>query len=227
MTLLSDIETIKSDIAAVLKIGADQVPLSQKELLVYGILVLLLNRSSEGGAGGVAVNNEALAAAIADALKTITQPVSAVSLPLPTGAATSIKQPAIGVAGTPSADVITVQGIANGIAQPVNQQSNAVTATTAFSSSPTSSTFAIANRLALIVIPIITGAPTLTLQVSLDGGTTWASTSVTATTSASNPTIIEADSLAKVSGAFGLANAFRFTSGTSITATLSIRSIIQ
>jgi hypothetical protein len=37
-------------------------------------------------------------------------PVSASSLPLPSGASTAAKQPALGVAGTPSADVITVQG---------------------------------------------------------------------------------------------------------------------
>src|SRR5438105_644348 len=43
----------------------------------------------------------------------VTQPVSAVSLPLPSGAATSAKQPALGTAGTPSADVITVQGAAS------------------------------------------------------------------------------------------------------------------
>lgn len=42
-----------------------------------------------------------------------TQPVSAASLPLPTGAATAAKQPAIGTAGTASADVLTVQGIAS------------------------------------------------------------------------------------------------------------------
>lgn len=42
-----------------------------------------------------------------------TQPVSAASLPLPTGAATSAKQPALGTAGSASADVITVQGIAS------------------------------------------------------------------------------------------------------------------
>jgi hypothetical protein len=36
--------------------------------------------------------------------------VSAASLPLPIGASTSAKQPALGTAGTPSADVITVQG---------------------------------------------------------------------------------------------------------------------
>lgn len=42
-----------------------------------------------------------------------TQPVSAASLPLPTGAATAAKQPALGTAGAASADVITVQGIAS------------------------------------------------------------------------------------------------------------------
>ena len=42
-----------------------------------------------------------------------TQPISASSLPLPTGAATAAKQPALGVAGTASSDVITVQGIAS------------------------------------------------------------------------------------------------------------------
>lgn len=40
----------------------------------------------------------------------VTQPISAASLPLPAGAATAAKQPALGTAGTSSADVITVQG---------------------------------------------------------------------------------------------------------------------
>lgn len=43
----------------------------------------------------------------------VTQPVSASSLPLPSGAATSAKQPALGTAGSASADVITVQGISS------------------------------------------------------------------------------------------------------------------
>ena len=43
-----------------------------------------------------------------------TQPVSASSLPLPTGAATAAKQPDFGTAGTPSPDVLTVQGISGG-----------------------------------------------------------------------------------------------------------------
>lgn len=45
---------------------------------------------------------------------------------LPSGAATSAKQPALGVAGTPSADVISVQGVAGGTAVPI---SGSVTAT--------------------------------------------------------------------------------------------------
>lgn len=176
---------------------------------------------------GDSVNESALAGAIASALVGVTQPISAASLPLPSGAATSAKQPALGTAGTPSTDVITVQGIANGVAQPVNQSSNVATTTVEFTALTTSAAFAIANRLALIVIPVISSAPTLTLQVSLDGGTTWVSTSVAVTASASSATAIEADSLAKVSGAFGLTNAFRFSSSSSITATLNVRSITQ
>jgi hypothetical protein len=40
--------------------------------------------------------------------------ISAASLPLPTGASTAAKQPALGTAGSPSADVISVQGVAGG-----------------------------------------------------------------------------------------------------------------
>lgn len=59
----------------------------------------------------------------------VTQPVLAASLPLPTGASTSAKQPALGTAGSASSDVITIQGIASmtavkvdgsGVVQPVS-----------------------------------------------------------------------------------------------------------
>jgi hypothetical protein len=43
----------------------------------------------------------------------VTQPVSAASLPLPSGASTSAKQPALGTAGSASADVLSVQGVAS------------------------------------------------------------------------------------------------------------------
>ena len=40
--------------------------------------------------------------------------ITAAALPLPSGAATAAKQPALGTAGTPSADVLTVQGVSGG-----------------------------------------------------------------------------------------------------------------
>lgn len=58
-----------------------------------------------------------------------TQPISgsltniAGTISLPTGAAIAAKQPALGTAGTASADVITVQGIASGTPQPVSAAS--------------------------------------------------------------------------------------------------------
>lgn len=64
-----------------------------------------------------------------DPTGTTTQPVSAASLPLPSGAATSAKQPALGTAGAASSDVLSVQGIASmtplktdgsGVTQPVS-----------------------------------------------------------------------------------------------------------
>lgn len=67
-----------------------------------------------------------------DPTGTTTQPISVVSLPLPTGAATSAKQAALGTAGTASTDVITVQGIASmtalkvdgsGVTQPISASS--------------------------------------------------------------------------------------------------------
>lgn len=67
----------------------------------------------------------------------VTQPISAVALPLPSGASTAAKQPALGTAGTASADVITVQGIASmtplltngsGSTQPVSMASVVSTA---------------------------------------------------------------------------------------------------
>jgi hypothetical protein len=46
--------------------------------------------------------------------------ISASSLPLPAGASTSAKQPALGTAGTASTDVITIQGIASMVALKVD-----------------------------------------------------------------------------------------------------------
>lgn len=60
----------------------------------------------------------ATATTIADGGGSIT--IDAAALPLPSGASTSAKQPALGTAGTPSADVISVQGVASGTVLPAN-----------------------------------------------------------------------------------------------------------
>lgn len=61
-----------------------------------------------GGGGSVSVSNFPA-----------TQPVSAAALPLPTGAATSARQALPGTAGTPSSEVLSVQGVAGGTPIPV------------------------------------------------------------------------------------------------------------
>ncbi len=61
----------------------------------------------------------------------VTQPVSAASLPLPAGAATAAKQPALGTAGSPSADVLTIQGAPTGTAMPASLPKLAAGPTTA------------------------------------------------------------------------------------------------
>lgn len=94
-----------------------------------------------------------------------TQPVSAVSLPLPSGASTAAKQPAIGTAGTASADVITVQGIASMTA--IKVDGSAVT-------QPVSGTFWQATQpvsLASVPSHAVTNAGTFAVQAAQSG--TW------------------------------------------------------
>lgn len=53
----------------------------------------------------------------------VTAVTGTLTVGLPTGAATAAKQPALGTAGSASTDVLTVQGIASGVAQPVSAAS--------------------------------------------------------------------------------------------------------
>jgi len=69
------------------------------------------NVASISAAGAVKVDGSAVTQPVSGTFFQATQPVSAASLPLPAGAATEAKQPALGTAGTPSADVITIQGV--------------------------------------------------------------------------------------------------------------------
>src|SRR5215469_8946444 len=83
------------------------------------------------------------------------------SVPLPTGASTSAKQPAIGTAGVPSADVLTVQGVSGMTALKVDGTGGSfpVTGTVAATQS---GTWNITNISATVSLP--TGAATAAKQ---------------------------------------------------------------
>ena len=125
-------------------------------------------------------------------------PVSATALPLPSGAATSVKQPAIGTAGTPSADVISVQGVVSGTALPVSatqlpaslgqklaasslpvvmssDQAPLVNFTTNGTISALNGTVSVAAQGYNSAMIVITGtwSGSLVFEISADGGTTW------------------------------------------------------
>ena len=53
--------------------------------------------------------------------------ITAAALPLPSGAAIAAKQPAIGTAGTPSVDVISIQGVVSGTVVPISDGGGSIT----------------------------------------------------------------------------------------------------
>jgi hypothetical protein len=69
--------------------------------------------ANEGGTWTVQPGNTANTTAWKVDGSAVTQPISAAALPLPAGASTSAKQPALGTAGSASTDVLSVQGIAS------------------------------------------------------------------------------------------------------------------
>lgn len=101
-----------------------------------------------------------------------TQPVSASSLPLPSGASTAAKQPALGTAGTPSGDVLTVQGVTSMTALKVD--GSAVTQPVSASALPlpsgaaTSTKQDIANA---VIATKNTANPSVALQIGMTDGT--------------------------------------------------------
>jgi len=76
---------------------------------------------SVGVTGTVTVSGTVAISGTPTVSVTGTVAISAASLPLPTGAATAAKQPALGTAGSPSTDVITVQGASGATALPTTQ----------------------------------------------------------------------------------------------------------
>lgn len=100
--------------------------------------------------------------------------VSAASLPLPSGAATSAKQPALGTAGTASTDVLTVQGIASMTALKVDGSAvtQPVSGTFWQATQPVSGTFWQATQPVSGTITANIGTSgSLALDATLTGGT--------------------------------------------------------
>jgi hypothetical protein len=75
--------------------------------------LLIAGQTTMAGSISVAIASNQSAVPVSGTFWQTTQPVSAASLPLPSGAATAAKQPALGTAGSASADVLSVQGIAS------------------------------------------------------------------------------------------------------------------
>jgi hypothetical protein len=98
----------------------------QQAIALYEVFILLSGGAiptSGGGTSGVLpaslgakVSAQSLPVVLATDEATL--PVSAASLPLPSGAATAAKQPALGTAGSPSNDVLSIQGINGGTILP-------------------------------------------------------------------------------------------------------------
>lgn len=113
--------------------GAANALVAAQGTAVDGLLVNLGANNDVSIAGTVNVNGSGFTQPVSGTVTANagsgTMAVSAASLPLPTGAATAAKQPALGSAGTASTDVLTVQGIAamtalkvdgSGVTQPVS-----------------------------------------------------------------------------------------------------------
>jgi len=93
-----------------------------------------------------------------------TMPISAVSLPLPAGAATAAKQPALGTAGAASADVISIQGVAS--MTPIKVDGSGVTQPVSVASMPstpvTGAFFQATQPVSLAALPaLVAGAATI------------------------------------------------------------------
>lgn len=187
---------------------AASVAITSKRALMVNL------QTSAGAETGIAAlplqvslaNTAANATAVKVDGSAVTQPVSAASLPLPTGAATAAKQPALGTAGTPSADVITVQGVTSMTALKVD--GSAVT-------QPVSGTVSITANSAVNVAQINgvattmgngvsgTGVQRVTIASDSTGNIATIGTSVTPGTAAAN--LGKAEDAAAASGDTGVA----------------------
>ena len=95
-----------------------------------------------------------------------TQPISASALPLPSGASTAAKQPALGTAGTASADVLSVQGISSMTPLVVDGSGSTqpVSGTVAVSGTVSVDGSGVTQPVSAAALPLPSGAATSALQ---------------------------------------------------------------
>lgn len=126
-----------------------------------------------------------------------TMAVSASSLPLPTGAATSAKQPALGTAGSASSDVLTVQGVTSmtalkvdgsGVTQPV---SGTVTATVTGVSTATNQTGGSQKTQVVDGSGNVIGATSNALDVNIKSGASSGAVAQGSTTSGQTGSLVQ------------------------------------
>lgn len=122
------------------QIGGSALTEGQKVMASSVPVVIASDQSAVPVSGTVSVSNfpatQPVSGSVSVSNFPATQPISAASLPLPTGASTAAKQPALGTAGTASADVITVQGVTS--MTPIKTDGSAVV-------QPVSGTVAVSN----------------------------------------------------------------------------------
>lgn len=144
------------------------------------------NKASISAGGAVKVDASATTQPVSGTFWQATQPISAASLPLPSGGSTSAKQPALGTAGSASADVITVQGIASmtalktdgsGVTQPVSGTFWQATQPVSVSGTVTISATNLQTNLNQIAGSNVATAATGIMKVGLTDGTGTALTS--------------------------------------------------
>ena len=147
----SDVITVQGDASGT------PIPISGTVTLATGSLEIGAVDQGTGGSSAWLVDGSA-----------VTQPVSATALPLPSGASTAAKQPALGTAGSPSSDVITVQGSASMTALKVDGSG----VTQPVSGSVSVSNFPATQPVSATALPLPAGAATSANQTTLGSQTT-------------------------------------------------------
>lgn len=168
---------------------------------------------------------------ITSAQDTVTaSPISAASLPLPAGAATAAKQPALGTGAAPSADIISVQRAdyrpASGNITAADAGSTtlaSIASTVMHVGTPTAnSTYSVAINGHSSGRLLVTGTfvATMMVQLSYDGGTTWSTAPVTFQDSTPNGAITFVNRALLIFECGGATNVrvrcSAFTSGTAV-----------